>query len=137
MNIKIPQTYKASPEEDIPNIIAPAGLEVNSNYLKLGDYFARTVFIFTYPRFISSGWFSSVINMSEMMDISIFTHPMDTALALKNLKKKTTQLQVEINEKEEKGIVRDPVLETAFQDVENLRDTLQQAQERLLKSACI
>jgi len=133
MKIKIPQTYKASPEEDIPNIIAPAGLEVNPNYLKIGDYFAKTVFIFTYPRFISSGWFSSIINLSQMMDVSIFVHPMDTALALKNLRKKVTQLQVEINEKEEKGIVRDPVLETAYQDVENLRDTLQQAQERLFK----
>ncbi len=133
MKIKIPQTYKASAEEDIPNIIAPAGLEVSSNYLKIGDYFAKTIFIFTYPRFISSGWFSSIINLAHMMDISIFTHPMDTALALKNLKKKVTQLEVELNEKEEKGMVRDPILETAYQDVENLRDTLQQAQERLFK----
>ncbi|MDO8557132.1 MAG: ATP-binding protein [Candidatus Jorgensenbacteria bacterium] len=133
MDIKIPKAYKASPEEDIPNIIAPAGLEVSSNYLKIGDYYAKTVFIFTYPRYISSGWFSPIINMAQMMDISIFIHPMDTALALRGLKKKITQIEVELSEKEEKGLVRDPALETAQEDVENLRDMLMQAQEHLFK----
>jgi len=132
-SIKIPQTYQASPEKDLPNIIAPAGLEVNASYLKLGDYFVKTFFIFTYPRYVSSGWFSPIINLAEMMDISIFVHPMDTGLALRNLKKKVTEIQSELNEKEEKGIVRDPMLQTAYEDVENLRDALQQARERLFK----
>ena len=118
-------------ETDLSNIIAPAGVEVNSNYLKVGDYFVKTFFIFTYPRFISGGWFSPIINLPDMMDISIFFHPVDTALALRNLRKKVAQIEAEISEKQEKGIVRDPVLETAFNDVENLRDALQQAREKL------
>ncbi len=134
MKIKIPQTYKPG-AEDIPNVIAPAGLEVSSNYLKLGDYFAKTFFVFTYPRYVSTGWFSPIINLAEMMDISIFIHPMDTALSLKNLRKKVAQIEAEMSEKQEKGIVRDPVLETAYQDIENLRDTLQQAREKLFQVA--
>jgi conjugal transfer ATP-binding protein TraC len=130
--IKIPQPYEAE-KEDIKNIIAPAGLEVNSNYLKIGEFFAKTLFIFTYPRYISSGWFSPIINLAEMMDISIFVHPMDTALALKNLRKKVAQIEAEINERAEKGLVRDPMLETAYQDVEKLRDDLLQAREKLFK----
>ncbi len=117
--------------EEFGNIIAPAGLEINSSYIKLGEYFAKTFFLFTYPRYVSSGWFSPIINLAEMMDISIFVHPMDTGLALKNLQKKTAQIQSEINEKTEKGIVRDPLLETAYQDVESLRDSLQQSREKL------
>ncbi|MEK7464575.1 MAG: ATP-binding protein [Patescibacteria group bacterium] len=132
MKIKVPQAYKPG-AEDVPNVIAPSGMAVESNYLKLGDYFAKTFFVFTYPRFLSSGWFSPIINMAEMMDISIFTHPMDTALALKNLKKKVAQIEAELSEKQEKGSVRDPVLETAYQDVENLRDSLQQAREKLFE----
>lgn len=132
--IKIPQSYKPG-AEDLPNVIAPAGLEINSNYLRLGDYFLKTFFIFTYPRYVSSGWFSPIINLAEMMDISIMVHPMDTGLALRNLRKKTAQIQAEINEKQEKGIVRDPVLETAYEDVENLRDALQQAREKLFQMA--
>ncbi|MBI4034251.1 MAG: ATP-binding protein [Candidatus Brennerbacteria bacterium] len=130
--IKIPKAYEPG-KEDVPNVIAPAGLEVDSNYLKLGDYFAKTFFVFTYPRYVSSGWFSPIVNLAEMMDISVFVHPMDTALALRNLRKKVTQIEAELNEKQEKGIVRDPVLETAYQDIENLRDALQQAREKLFE----
>lgn len=130
--IKITKPYTPG-EEDIPNVIAPAGMEVNSNYLKIGDYFAKTFFVFTYPRYVASGWFSPVINLAEMMDISIIIHPMDTALALKNLRKKVAQVEAEIAEKQEKGLVRDPILETAYQDIENLRDALQQAREKLFE----
>ncbi len=130
--IKIPKAYQPG-DADLPNIIAPAGLEVGSNYLKIGDYYTKTIFIFTYPRFVTSGWFSAIINLPAMIDISIFMHPMDTALALRNLRKKVAQIEAEINEKESKGIVRDPVLETAHDDVETLRDALQQARERLFE----
>lgn len=128
--IKIPEPYKPG-EGDVSNVIAPAGLEINSNYLRLGDYFVKNFFIFTYPRYLSSGWFSPIINMAEMMDVSIFAHPMDTGLALRNLKKKVAEIQAELSERQEKGLVRDPVLETAFQDVEALRDALQQAREKV------
>jgi type IV secretory pathway VirB4 component len=131
-DIKLPKAYKPG-TEDIPDIIAPAGLEISSNFMKIGDYYAKTFFVFTYPRFLSSGWFSPLVNLPEMMDISIFVHPMDTALALRNLRKKVTQIEAELSEKQEKGIVRDPVLETAYQDVETLRDSLQQAREKLFE----
>ena len=99
MDIKIPKAYKPG-AEDVPNIIAPAGLDINSNYLKIGDYYTKTFFVFTYPRYLSSSWFSSVINLPEMMDISIFIHPMDTALALRNLRKKVAQIEAEVSEKD-------------------------------------
>ena len=132
MPLNIPKPYQPSPE-DVPNIIAPAGIEAQASYLKIGDYFAKTFFVFTYPRYIATGWFSPIINLAEMMDVSIHVHPMDTALALRNLRKKVAQIESEMAEKEEKGIVRDPMLETAYRDIENLRDTLQQAQEKLFQ----
>lgn len=128
--IKIPQTYTPS-GKDISDVIAPAALEVNAGYLRAGDFFLKSIFVFTYPRYLSTGWFNPIINFPNLIDISIFCHPVDTALALRNLRKKATQIQAQLMENEEKGKVRDPMLETAFQDVETLRDTLQQAQERL------
>jgi type IV secretory pathway VirB4 component len=120
--------------EDIKKIIAPAGLEVNSNYLKVGDKLVKTFFIFSYPRYLSTGWFEPLINLPNLFDISIFINPVDTGTALKNLRKKAAQIESQINEQEEKGLVRDPLLETALRDVEALRDTLQQAQERLFST---
>ncbi len=117
--------------KEIENIIAPPLIEITPNYLKVGKKLAKTLFIFSYPRYLSTGWFSPLINVPELMDISIFIHPIDTAMALKNLRKKATQIEAQIIEQQEKGLVRNPLLETAFQDVESLRDSLQQARENL------
>ena len=130
MDIKVPQPYQPG-EKDIKDVIAPAGLEVNPAYLKLGNKFAKTIFVFTYPRYLNSGWFDPIINLPELLDISIFVHPVDTAMALRNLRKKVAQIEAQILERQEKGLVRDPVLETAYQDIEMLRDQLQQAREKL------
>jgi len=117
--------------KEIKDVLAPPAAEVGSNFLKLGNKYVKALFVFTYPRFLSSGWFTAIINMPNLLDISIFIHPVDTAIALRNLRKKAAQVQAQISEQEEKGMVRDPVLETAFQDIETLRDALQQAREKL------
>ena len=131
--IKITQPYKAS-RKDVKDVIASSGVEINPNFLKVGGKFVRTIFVFTYPRYLSSGWFNSIINLPNLLDISIFVHPVDTVLALRNLRKKTAQIEAQLIEYQEKGLVRDPVLETAFKDIENLRDQLQQSQERLFNA---
>lgn len=122
-------------EKNIIDIISPPALEVNSNYLKLGNKFIKTLFVFNYPRYLSTGWFSSIIDMPELLDISIFIHPVDTAAALRNLRRKAAQVESQLVERQEKGTVRDPLLETAFQDIESLRDSLQQARERLFHTS--
>ncbi len=117
--------------EEVKNIIAPAALEINANYLKLGSKYVKTLFIFTYPRYLTTGWFSSIINFPELLDIGIFINPVQTTLALKNLRKKATQVEAQLLEQQDKGMVRNPMLETAQQDIESLRDSLQQATENM------
>ena len=112
-------------------IIAPAGVQVNSNYLKVGDKHVKVFFVFSYPRYLSTGWFEPLINLPNIFDISVFIDPVDTGLALKNLRKKSAQIESQISDQQDKGLVRDPMLETALQDVESLRDSLQQSQEKL------
>ena len=134
-NIKIVKPYLGGEEKDTRDLIAPAALEVSQNHIKIGNKFAKTLFVFAYPRYLSSGWFSSIVNVAKLFDISIFVHPVDTALALRRLRKKAAQIEAEIAERESKGFVRDPMLETAFADIEALRDNLQQARERLFEVA--
>ena len=117
--------------QDVKKIIAPAGAEVSPNSLKIGDKIAKTFFVLTYPRYLSTGWFEPIINLPNLFDISIIINPVDTGMALKNLRKKAGQLESQMNEEQEKGLVRNPVLETAIGDVENLRDSLQQSQEKM------
>src|SRR3990170_4936388 len=115
---------------NIKDIIAPASIEVDQSYLRFGERLAKSFFIFSYPKYLSTGWFSPVINLDAPMDVSFFVHPIDMGDILKKLRKKVTEVQSEIMEKQEKGLIRDPVLEVAFQDMEDLRDRLQTAQER-------
>ncbi len=87
-------------EKRITDLIAPAALEVSANYLRLGDKFVKTLFLFTYPRYLSTGWFSPIVNLPELLDVSIFVHPTETPLALKSLQQKAAQIQAQINESE-------------------------------------
>ena len=97
-------------------IIAPAGVEVGANSLKIGTKLVKTFFVFSYPRYLGTGWFEPLINLPFLFDISIFVSPVDTGTALKNLRKKSAQIESQITDQQEKGLVRDPVLETALQE---------------------
>ena len=126
-----PQEIYQSGLLGLKDVIAPSAFEINSNYVRLGEKLARTIFVFAYPRFLATNWFSGVINLDKVFDIAIFFHPVDTAAVLKTLRKKVAQVQSQITVREEKGLVRDPMLDTAYQDLEALRDKLSQAQEKL------
>jgi type IV secretory pathway VirB4 component len=118
---------------DLQDVIAPHALRISPRELDLGEKVARTFFVVSYPRFLSTGWFSPIINIDKVLDISIFVHPMDTNEVLRKFQKKVAEVQSQISIREEKGMVRDPVLDTAYSDLEQLRDQLQQAQERLFE----
>lgn len=115
------------------DIIAPASVEIYPSYVKLEEKLAKTYFVFSYPRYLTTGWLSPIINMDIPLDISFFFHPIETGSILKQLRKSVTEVQAEIMEREEKGLIRDPALETAYQDLEDLRGRLQTAQEKMFK----
>ena len=115
------------------DLIAPASIEVKPSYSMLGERMTKSFFIFSYPRYLTTSWFSPVINLDIPMDIAFFIHPVDAGLILKQLRRRVTEVQAELMEREEKGLIRDPALETAYQDIEELRDRLQTAQERMFQ----
>jgi len=124
------EIYRAGALE-LKDIIAPSALKITPKELHLGDKIARTFFVISYPRFLSSSWFSPIINLDKVFDISISIHPTDTAAVLRKFQKKVAEIQSQISVREDKGMVRDPKLDTAYQDLEQLRDQLQQAQEKI------
>ncbi len=117
------------------DIIAPSSIQVKQDHIQLGNRIVKSFFIFSYPRYLNTAWLSSAINLDIAMDISLFLHPIDTGYILKKLRRRVTEVQSEIMEEESKGLVRNPELETAFQDMEGLRDRLQTAQERMFRFA--
>ncbi|MDP4038681.1 MAG: DUF87 domain-containing protein [bacterium] len=115
------------------DIIAPPSIEVESNYLKIGKIYARTLFVYGYPRTLFTGWLSPIINMDEVIDISLNIVPVESKIVLENLKKKVAQLEASEEIGREKGKVRDPALEAGIADAEELRDKLQVGEERFFR----
>lgn len=115
------------------DLISSSSIEFNTDYFRLGQKYGRTLYIYGYPRSLVTGWLSSVINIDEVIDISMFIYPADTTVVMKNLTKKVTQLEASLNINAEKGKVRDPELENALRDAEALRDGLQMGSEKFFR----
>ncbi len=115
------------------DFIAPASLEFESKQFKIGTRLARTYFVYGYPRQIYTGWMSSLVNLDEVIDLSLFVYPVESQVVLDNLRKKVSQLEAGIQIDTEHGKVRDPGKQAAIQDAEELRDKLQVGEERFFR----
>lgn len=113
------------------DLIAPAGMEVRRNEVILNNLFARTYFVYNWPSYIFPNWLSPTINYDAEMDISHFIYPISNKAIMKMLRKKVAEMRSSIRMLEQRGIVRDPSLEAALQDAEELRDLLARGQEKL------
>lgn len=127
----LPTEIYESAKLELQDVIAPSAIEIESKHLKIGGKIARTYFAMSYPRFLNDGWLAPIINLDKIFDVSIHIHPIPTNEILKKFQKKVAEVQSQIRDREAKGLVRDPILDTASQDLERLRDNLQQAQEKV------
>ena len=114
------------------DLISPS-IEIHSSYFRLGTKYGRTVYVYGYPRTLYTGWLSPLINIDEVLDISMYIYPVDTTIVMKNLRKKVTQLEADISLNAEKGRIRNPETDAAIQDAEELRDALQVGSEKFFR----
>lgn len=119
----------------VRDLIAPAAMKVESRYIELGSKFVRTIFVITYPRYISVGWFAPVINLNIPLDVAMYFYPVGSEVILKQLKNKVGALEAQVLADAEKGAPRDPIRETALRDIEKLRDDLTQGVEKFFQFA--
>lgn len=126
------QVYKIA-EMQLKDIIAPSALELGSKALNLGTTVVRSYFVISYPRYLTDNWLSPVINLDKVFDIAIHVAPLNTGEVMKTFQRKVAEVQSQIMTREEKGLVRDPTLDVAYQDLEDLRDGLTQAQEKMFE----
>ena len=115
------------------DLISPSSLEIQSGYFRIGTKYGRTLYVYGYPRQIFTGWLSAIINIDEVIDVSMFVYPVESQVVLNNLRKKVGQLEASMSINAERGKVRDPGLEAAIQDAEELRDQLQVGSERFFR----
>jgi len=127
----LPQEIYDSNALELKDIIAPSAIKISPKEINLGEKVLRSFFVISYPRYLGENWFAPIINLDKVFDVAIFVLPIETSQVLRTFQKKVAEVQSQINTRESKGLVRNPMLDTAYQDLENLRDQLQQAQEKL------
>ena len=115
------------------DLISPSSIEIHSSYFRLGTKYGRTIYVYGYPRTLYTGWISGLINIDEVLDVSMYVYPVETTVVMKNLRKKVTQLEASYSVNAEKGKIRDPELEAAISDAEELRDKLQVGAEKFFR----
>ncbi len=130
--LEVEKEYKSG-LNTLRDLIAPSALRINQNSIEVSGKYARTFFVLSYPRFISVNWLEPIISLDNPMDMSMFVYPMETEDIMKKLRNKVGRIESDITMGQEKGNVRDPMLETALSDVEGLRDKLQQGTERYFR----
>lgn len=115
------------------DFISPPSIEFSAGYFQLGTRYARTFFVYGYPRQLFTGWMSSMVNLDEVIDLSMYIYPVESQVVLENLRKKVTQLEAGIQIDAEKGRIRDPQKQAAIMDAEEMRDRLQVGEERFFR----
>ncbi|MCX6740110.1 MAG: DUF87 domain-containing protein [Candidatus Parcubacteria bacterium] len=118
---------------EVKDLIAPASFEVKPFWIMLGDQFVRTIFVVNYPRYITVGWFTPIVNLSRTLDVAMYFYPVKADIILKQLKKRVGNMEAQLMSDVEKGAPRDPILETGIKDIEKLRDDLTQGIEHFFQ----
>lgn len=115
------------------DFIAPASFSVNSNYIQINDNFVKTIFVYSYPKFLNTNWLSPIINYDMNMDVTMHLDPLDSNMFMNNLKKQAGRLESTRQIEQEKGLVRNPELDNALGNIDQLREDLQTGQQRIFK----
>ncbi len=127
----LPKDIENASAMTLEDVIAPGAVGITPQNINLSGRLVSTFFAISFPRYLNDSWLEPVLNLEKVFDVSIMIHPMDTATVLKQFQKKVAEVQSQINIRTEKGFVRDPQLDAAYRNLEDLRDKLQQAEERL------
>lgn len=126
------QVYKIA-EMQLKDVIAPSALGVSPKGLNLGTTIVRSYFVISYPSYLTDNWLSPIINLDKVFDVAIHVNPLNTGEVMKVFQRKVAEVESQIMTREEQGLVRDPTLDVAYKDLEDLRDGLIQAQEKMFE----
>lgn len=118
---------------NLQDLLAPSGIEVDFNHLKMGSTYYRTFFVAGYPREVGANWLAPLINFPQALDISMFYYPVDAREIIANLQRKITEMETELNIEYKEGRILDPEVQLALQDSRAMQDELVAEREKFFQ----
>ncbi|MBU1016680.1 MAG: DUF87 domain-containing protein [Patescibacteria group bacterium] len=117
----------------VRDIIAPSAIEVDFNFIKVGEKYFRTLFVSGYPRFVGANWLAPVINYDHSLEISMFYYPVEARGVLDDLRRKIAEMEATLNADTERGRIVDPGVTAALEDAKSLQEQLVKGIERFFQ----
>jgi len=115
------------------DVLAPSSVEVDFNYIRVGERFYKTFFIVGYPRYVSPNWLSPVIDFGHSLNISMFIYPTSSSDVLSDLRRKTAEMEATIASQIDQGLVVDAKVQAALEDAQGLTEELAKGMERFFQ----
>jgi len=117
----------------VQDIIAPSAIEVDFDYLKIGNKYFRTLFIAGYPRFVSANWLAPLINFDHSLEVAMYIYPIEGKGVLDNLRRKIAEMEAEIQTDVERGRLINPGTQAKLEDARSLQEQLVKGAERFFQ----
>lgn len=118
---------------DLLDVVAPSRLEVETDHLRIGDVYLRSLFISGYPRFVGPGWLEQIINFNSSLDISFFIYPIEGKSVLDDLLRKIAEMEAEISTDLERGKIINPSTSAKLEDARLLQEELVKGAEHFFE----
>lgn len=117
----------------VRDIIAPSAIEVDFNYLKIGNVYFRSLFVNGYPRFVAANWLSPLINFDHSLTISMFIYPVEGKEILDQLHRKIAEMEAELQSDIQRGKIVNPDTQAKLEDSRALQEVLVKGIERFFQ----
>lgn len=117
----------------LTDVIAPSSVEVDFNYIRVGERFFKTFFAVGYPRYVSPNWLSPLIDFDHSMTISMFIYPADSPDVLTDLRRKIAEMEATLQSQIEEGQDIDPKVKAALEDALSIQEQLAKGVERFFQ----
>ncbi len=115
------------------DVLAPSSVEVDFKYIRIGERFFKTLFVVSYPRYVSPNWLQPLIEFDHELDISMFVYPTSSSDVLSDLRRKIAEMEATIASQAENGQIVDPKVTAALDDARALQDELARGIERFFQ----
>jgi conjugal transfer ATP-binding protein TraC len=117
----------------IKDIVAPPSIEVDFDFLRVGNFYYRTLFVSGYPRFVSANWLEPLISFTHTLDIAMYIYPTKSEEVLENLKHKVGEMEATIQSDMKRGRVIEPSVQVALEDALALQQELAKGAQRFFQ----
>ncbi len=117
----------------VVDLVAPPLIEVDFNHLAIGNSFFRTLFVVTYPRYVTANWLEPLISFNHTLDVAMYVYPTKSDEVLENLKRKISEMEATIQSDMKRGRVIEPSVQVALEDALSIQRELAKGSERFFQ----